>query len=101
MYAMSRYTEGADPIGPLTGDFHARLRRVTVDALIGDEPVGIPLMEMLPQYFGQPGTGCTAGPRGRIGRTRGNCAAPVKSVNIATPKKSRLTIIRNTLCPYE
>src|SRR6266513_2420795 len=56
-YNLLRSTEGADAMGPLSVARHASAIAVTVVAVIGEWPVGVPDIDAVPQYFGHPGPG--------------------------------------------
>src|SRR5262245_55333197 len=87
MYNLFRSTEGADAIGPLRGVRQARVNRGTVAMLSGEVPVGVPLIDTVPQYFGHP----VAGTTGR-GLPPGNGAAAVRSENRATAPTTLINI---------
>jgi hypothetical protein len=57
MYNLLRSTEGADAMGPLSLVCHASAIAVTVVAVIGEWPVGVPDIDAVPQYFGHPDPG--------------------------------------------
>ena len=44
-------------MGPLSFVRHASAIAVTVAAVIGEWPVGVPVIDSVPQYFGHPGPG--------------------------------------------
>src|SRR6266849_257986 len=80
-YNVLRNTDGADAIGPFRDVLQASVNRGTVATLSPEAPVGVPLIDTVPQYFGQPVA------RGTAGRVLivGNGAAAVRSSSAIPP----------------
>src|SRR5712692_7744093 len=82
-YNVLRSTDGADAIGPFRDVFQASVNRGTVATPSDEAPVGVPLIDAVPQYFGQPAAGTT----GRCLIVRSGVAA-VRSSSAVMPTMS-------------
>src|SRR5579884_3672664 len=99
-YSVLRKTDGADAIGPLTAVLHASVSCGAVTTLMLDPPVGVPLIDNVPQYFGQPVVARNAGLRGgRDGLNLGPGAAAVRTRIASTLPKTRFIHIYDCRAP--
>jgi hypothetical protein len=80
-------------MGPFNFVLHTSDILDAVRTLMPEPPVGVPLIESVPQYFGQPVGSKTAGVRGgRVGRSRVPGAMAVRRSTATTLPMSRFTI---------